>query len=72
MKRFILDMGLVLVLIWFSIYLWNQDHPQMAYTAKIIHDNQASKLALQCSEICIAGLRLFFDLFYILFTRWIG
>ena len=71
MKRFIIDSILFIIFICFSFYVFNQDQ-SIPYEKTIIYNHSASTLALKCSKFIVEMIRLFFHLFYILITQWIG
>lgn len=71
MKRFMIDLSLILLLILLSTQVSVQDFHQYS-NVTLTFDNHASQLALQCSELIVKVVEIFFQLFYILITQWIG
>lgn len=71
MKRFMIDLSLILLLILLSTQVSVQDFHQYS-NVTLTFDNPASQLALQCSELIVKVVEIFFQLFYILITQWIG
>ena len=71
MKRFMIDLSLILLLILLSTQVSVQDFHQYS-NVTLTFDNRASQLALQCSELIVKVFEIFFQLFYILITQWIG
>lgn len=71
MKRFVIDLSLILLLMLLSTQVSIQDLYQPS-NGTLTFDNRASDLALQCSLLIVKVVEIFFQLFYILITQWIG
>lgn len=71
MKRFIAECLLIILLILVSTQAFSNESiygTQM----DVSYDSFASNFALQCSNFCIQLITIFFQIFYIFVTQWIG